>query len=165
MATCSLPRCLLDNSGSMKERGFVYVSIYVLSQCRAAHLLLSGTVDLSIQFIGAFNRVRGIWFVDDVDDSSTLFFFPLERIGRHARRHSKPLLPVPSLPHHLHGHRYSIKLRRGVFSKDLRTIGCSRHRTYMANKEKRFVVSETTSCTGVPQCTLDKGIPVHPENE
>lgn len=25
--------------------------------------------DLSIQFIGTFNRVRGIWFVDDVNDS------------------------------------------------------------------------------------------------
>lgn len=37
-------------------------------------------VDLSIQFIGTFNRVRGICFVDDVDDSSIPLF--LSRANR-----------------------------------------------------------------------------------
>jgi hypothetical protein len=35
----------------------------------------------------------------------------------------------------------------------------------MANKEKRFVVSETTSCTTVPRCIFDKGISVNSGNE
>lgn len=51
-----------DNKSPTRKATTLYVSVHKVHGP-------SSRRDLSIQFIGAFNRVRGIWFVDDVNDS------------------------------------------------------------------------------------------------
>lgn len=138
---CSLSRCLTGNNRSTK-------AICVRAQLHDPSS--QSVVDLSIQFIGTFNRVRGICFVDDVDDSSIPLFLSQANRPTHqtALRPLRFFTTCTVIDTPLN---FGRRLFQGFAHHWLLA-----HRTYMANKEKRFVVSETTSCTAVSY-TLDKG--------
>lgn len=74
-----------DNKSPTRKATTLYVSVHEVHGP-------SSRRDLSIQFIGAFNRVRGIWFVDDVNDS----WMPLLLLSNESSntRDDIPILPL-----------------------------------------------------------------------
>lgn len=131
-----LSQRLTGNNRSTKA-----ICIRVCVQAQLHDPSSQSAVDLSIQFINTFNRVRGICFVDDVDDSSIPLLLSLKRIDQTALRPLRffTTCTVIDTP---------LNFGRRLFQRFAHhwLLALSYH---MTNKEKRFVVSETTSCTAV----------------